>query len=193
MGAVRGIPVIDEDSTQDEHGVWHPEKYHFRGFRNGEKSPPDYAVWPPYQPGDVLYVRETWAQVNESIGMGLKKKKYIYRANYSDIEAEGWKWRPSIHMPRKAARIFLRVTGVRVERLQEITIAGLQQEGILPDGYISQYTAMTEGDKWFGQWKLLWDSTIKPTDREKYGWQADPWVWVIEFERISREEAGAMP
>ena len=80
---------------------------------------------PPCSPGDILYVRETWAPSTGGI---------VYKAS---LPYEMPKWCPSIHMPREAARIFLRVTGVRVERLQDITITGLQDEGILPDGYIS--------------------------------------------------------
>lgn len=81
----------------------------------------------PYQTGDILYVRETWSK-------GLER--YIYRADYSDTEKfyrNGkeieMKWKPSIHMPKEAARIWLNVTDVRVERLQEITEAGAEAEG----------------------------------------------------------------
>ena len=128
----------------------------------------------PYQPGDVLWVHEMWAQVNESVGMGLKTKKIIYRANYSDIEAEGWKWRPSIHMPREAARIFLRVTSVRVERLH-----GMTEDDVRCEGFENP-----------GDFIRLWDNTIKPADRERYGWAANPWVWVIKFERCEKPEEG---
>ena len=134
---------------------------------------------PPCCPGDILYVRETWAQVNESIGMGLKTKKIIYRANYSDIEAEGWKWHPSIHMPREAARIFMRVKNVEVQRLQEMVLADVLLEGIKEaDDYYETWD----------RWHSTWDSTIKPTDRDRYGWKANPWVWVIRFERCEKPE-----
>ncbi len=129
----------------------------------------------PYQPGDILWVRETWAK--KPFGAG-----YIYP---TEVPGAGQKWRPSIHMPRDAARIFLRVTGVRIDRLQEITEEEATAEGCR---------------KWFEGSALevparsyfcnLWDSTIKPKDRPTYGWEANPWVWVIEFERISREAAG---
>lgn len=142
----------------------------------------------PYHRGDILWVRETWAHVK----FGRGEWHYEYRANCE--HPKKWsdgsfaEWDPSIHMPKEAARIWLRVTDVRVEQLQEITIAGLKEEGILPDGYISQYAVMTDGDEWFDQWGSLWDSTIKPADREKYGWAANPWVWVIEFERCEKPE-----
>lgn len=120
-----------------------------------------YEVSEPYQPGDILYVRETWAK-NADGG-------YFYKA---DGKFEVFSWRPSIHMPKEAARILLRVTNVRAERLREIT----NQE------------AMDEG---FTDWNDLvrvWNSTIKPADCAKYGWGANPWVWVIKFERIDKPE-----
>ncbi len=82
-------------------------------------------------------------------------------------------WRPNENMPHEAARIFLRVTDVRVERVQDIDDDGVVAEGL------------NIGDPF----DELWNSTIKPADRDLYGWDANPWVWVIEFERISREEA----
>ena len=77
------------------------------------------------------------------------------------------------YAPKEAARIWLKVTDVRVERLQ----------GIDDDGVVA------EGLEIGAPFDELWDSTIKPADRALYGWEANPWVWVIEFERISREEA----
>ena len=80
-------------------------------------------------------------------------------------------------MPKAAARLFLRVTGVRAERLQDITEDEKTAEGMRP-GW--QHYNFYE----------LWDSTIKPADRPLCGWEANPWVWVIEFERISRPPEG---
>jgi hypothetical protein len=83
----------------------------------------------PYQPGDILYVRETWGY---PIALN-SDKKYVFRAD--EVAESGFKndshiWHPSIHMPKGAARIWLKVTDVRVERLQEITIDGIRNEGI---------------------------------------------------------------
>ncbi len=97
-------------------------------------------------------------------------------------------WRPSIHMPREAARIFLRVTDVRVERLQRICERGRRSahnEGFINDISLAEGTGKSATE----HFSEFWDSTIKPKDRALYGWEANPWVWVIEFERISREEA----
>lgn len=151
----------------------------------------------PCQSSDILWVRETW-----SISDGY----YLYRAfpgvgmepekQDAAMREMGLKWHPSIHMPREAARIFLRVIGVRVERLQEITAEVALDEGTdveFPEpkpSYISlAYTEMRLKPAARQSFSELWDSTIKPKDRTAYGWAANPWVWVIEFERISKEEA----
>lgn len=134
----------------------------------------------PYRPSDILYVRETWAMING---------EYVFRAD--DETPEGWHltaWHPSIHMPREAARIFLRVTDVRMERLQDINERGplsAVSEGFTNDIDLRNGTGKSAA-KHFTEY---WDSTLKPKDRALYGWDANPWVWVIEFERISKEEA----
>lgn len=146
---------------------------------------------PPYQPGDILYVRESWQffpcfdclksmcdttpltyEDSDSVTEGC----WIYKADYIESDYKRVCWHPSIHMPKKAARIFLRVKDVRVERLQDITEAGKTAEG------------MHAGWQHYNFYEL-WESTIKPADRATYGWEANPWVWVIEFEQISRKEA----
>ncbi len=152
----------------------------------------------PYQVGDLLYVRETWAyrycweceQQGVADECELKSQKFknapfgecgCYKFRDEDDEPVDHQWHSASSMPKEAARIFLRVTGVRVEWLQDITITGLQEEGILNDGYISQYAAMTTTA--FEDFKDLWDSTLKKSDIEKYGWDANPPVLVVMFER----------
>lgn len=132
----------------------------------------------PYQTGDILYVLETWYK-------GLER--YMYRADYSDTEKfyrDGkeieMKWHPSIHMPKEAARIWLNVTDVRVERLQEITEAGATKEGCV---YDVEYAL---GNTAKGHFIEIWNSTIKKSDIDRYGWDAKPYVWVIEFERCEK-------
>ena len=90
-------------------------------------------------------------------------------------------------MPKEAARIFLRVIDVRVERLQDITYEGCKAEGF--DGVI--FEDDTEGLPTIAinRFSRMWDSTIKKKNIGLFDWEANPWVWVIEFERISREEA----
>lgn len=133
---------------------------------------------PPFRKGDYLYIRETW---------GEDKHNFLYKADFSenDLEKIGHllRWRPSIHMPKEAARIFSKVTDVRVERLQMMNGKDVLKEGVDNGssnptmGYrfeVMQRTAF----------KDLWNSTIKTADLDKYGWDANPWVWIIEFERV---------
>lgn len=149
-----------------------------------------YEQYPPYQVGDILYVRETW-------GEGYEDGTYIYKASDKLANHPMFKesskllYHPSIHMPKEAARIWLKVTGVRVERLQECGegwCIDIEKEGIVapqdPILYISD-------DAFHGalrmEFQKIWDSTIKKSDIDRYGWNANPWVWVIEFERCDKE------
>lgn len=173
---------------------------------------------PPYQPGDILYVRETWRVgawdiLNQMIAFDYEdgtcgELTYIHDrelferlvnqsrndARQAKCEYNGvdfvWekgkspcRWHPSIHMPKEAARIWLKCTDVRVERLQEITIDGIRNEGI-------SSMAVHAGDMEIAlkEWKNLWNSTIKKSDLDQHGWDANPWVWVIEFERCEKPE-----
>lgn len=142
---------------------------------------------PPYQPGDILYVRETW-------GKGYEEGTYIYKADDKLADLPTFKestkliYHPSIHMPKDAARIWLKVTDVRVEQLQEITEAEAILEGAIdnrafihsPD---NEYDHIHTAREHFID---IWNSTIKKSDTDKYGWNANPWVWVIEFERCEK-------
>nr|DAH14408.1 MAG TPA: hypothetical protein [Bacteriophage sp.] len=166
-------------------------------------------VKPPYQPGDILYVRETWQYLyeldgNEQIIEGTGK--YYYAAtdtipfdtyvDASGVTHERVPWHPSIHMPKEAARIWLKVTDVRVERLQDITPKGAESEGVgnlfYDDIGYGEKNYGTEVDTEYGiakeQFAWLWESTIKKSDLDRYGWDANPWVWVIEFERCEKPE-----
>lgn len=127
----------------------------------------------PYQPGDILWVRETWAK--KPFGDG-----YIYP---TEVPGAGQKWKPSIHMPRDAARIFLRVTNVQVERLQDINGLHAKEEGC--EGYV-HINPLYGCPETVHNFKIVWNSTIKPKHRTAYGWEANPWVWVIEFERCEK-------
>ena len=137
----------------------------------------------PYEQGDVLYVRETWCSRYDGEKYFYLADKCTKREEKKLLDYGEVKWRPSIHMPKEAARIFLKVKDVRVERLQDITEKQAEDEGIdegwaLYDGYADAREKFAE----------LWDSTIKKSDIEKYGWNANPWVWVIEFERCEKPE-----
>lgn len=154
---------------------------------------------PPYLGGDIIYIRETWT---EECG------KYYYRADYDSdyldpcetlsggypascrkhLGCDGClatstriHWHPSIHMPKEAARIWLKVIDVRVERLQEMWASDVPKEGIF-------FTKPTTADGMLQAFADLWNSTIKKSDIDRYGWDANPWVWVIEFERCEKPE-----
>ena len=180
---------------------------------------------PRYWPGDILYVRETWTElcyVDPDGYTHYDQTMYYYAADGAPdvtlVDADGFelddqriKWKPSIHMPKEAARIFLRVTDVRVERLQDITDEQALAEGV-PDewpmepvycpecrgeGLVGTVHPATLGfteidcphcEKAVTRFANLWGSTIKPADLPTYGWDANPWVWVYKFERISKEE-----
>ena len=148
----------------------------------------------PYQPGDILYVRETWQYLYELDGNEQVIEdtgKYYYAATdtipfntYVDengVSHDHAPWRPSIHMPKEAARIWLKVTDVRVERLQEITTNQIEQEGVE-----TEYPHVLNGEEKKYAFQNLWNSTIKKSDLDFYGWDANPYVWVIEFERCEK-------
>lgn len=136
----------------------------------------------PCEPGDILYVRETFDYLEGwKIGDPGIGGKYFYRAD-GDLRPVSWRGKrnPSLHMPKEAARIFLKVTNVCVERLQDITEDGIRREGVVVDSknctgkfdYVSEL---------FFLFQRLWNSTIKKSDLDSLGWDANPWVWVIEF------------
>lgn len=146
----------------------------------------DNPLMPPYQPGDILYVRETWKKAPNGY--------YYYEDWQRDDIADVTKWKPSIHMPKEAARIWLKVTNVRVERLQDITPKGAESEGVgnlfYDDIGYGEKNYGTEVDPEYGiakeQFAWLWESTIKKSDLDRYGWDANPYVWVISFERCAK-------
>jgi hypothetical protein len=129
-----------------------------------------------YSVGDILWVRETWMPYfAASI---LPTNKYIHKAtqpegNLLAAKIVGLKWRPSIHMPREAARLFLRVTGVRCERLQELSPADYAAEGIGDHQVGDNFNS--------GVFSGVWDSI---NTKGGHNWDANPWVWVYEFERV---------
>ena len=141
-----------------------------------------YTQYPPYQPGDLMYVRETFIQV--------AAHTFWYKADDNSWISEGLHWKPSIHMPKEAARIWMKVTDVRVERLQDITEDGAKAEGAIDNrGYIhspeNEYDRIHTAREHFIE---IWDSAIKKSDLDRYGWDANPYVFVIEFSKIDKPE-----
>ena len=136
----------------------------------------------PCEPGNILYVRETWKKAPNGY--------YYYEDWQKNVIADITKWKPSIRMPKEAARIWLKVTDVRVERLQEMTLKDFKAEGIYDDykTYSEIYTDHLRQMAYPKVFARLWNSTIKKADLDRYGWDASPWVWVIEFERCEKQE-----
>lgn len=138
---------------------------------------------PVGQPGDRIYVREAHAHHPQFAQMA-------FRADGEEFEdADGFlwepKWAPAIHMKKEEARIWLEITGVRVERLQQITDAYCWAEGAItearPDQFSVHSVIATDGKAYLsprGAFSSLWESTGGD-------WAADPWVWVIDFKTIS--------
>lgn len=160
----------------------------------------------PCEPGDILYVRETFAWCPcwdcgfDTIPDGCRhpviydsKKRehgcYMYRASCEDNEyPSADTWHPSIHMPKEAARIWLKVTDVRVERLQEISEDGAKAEGAnFKNGKNVGFEEKMNRTA-IERFTEIWNSTIKKSDLDRYGWDANPWVWVIEFERCEKPQ-----
>lgn len=158
---------------------------------------------PPYHTDDILYVRETWqcwrahryeatADIRFRAGGDDVRLQFangntdsINRLDY-DTFIHKWfshygEWKPSLFMPKEAARIWLKVTDMRVERLQEITSEQIGKEGVEVE-----YPHVLNGEEKRYAFSTLWNSTIKKSDLDRYGWNASPWVWVIEFERCEK-------
>lgn len=148
----------------------------------------------PYgQPGDRLWVRETWQHSNHPIGPYDQDCMVFYRADFmSDVHGpDGEKspegryrsWRPSIHMPRAASRILLEVTDVRVERLQNISEADARAEGARECDPASGREVLLAGPSQRGSFVLhyrdIWNQINGPGS-----WDANPWVWAISFSRL---------
>lgn len=140
----------------------------------------------PYQIGQTLWVRETWSKIYIDWPPEENTEyEYEYKADignkypgewpeeYKDNEACG-RWKPSIFMPREAARLFLNITNIKAEKIQDITEEDAKAEGVQPDKETGSYV---------DSFMCLWDRLNK---KRGFGWDVNPWVWVIEFERINK-------
>lgn len=183
-------------------------------FRVGERGC-TVPYKPPYRTGDILYVQETWYYETfyedtdnpPDLPSGHRSWRYVYKVDNPEYPVIPGHWRSPINMPRETARIFLRVKDIKVERLQDISASDCIAEGIywedvtpnvpvLPDNpafdmdaVIALLQEVEEQRLIRNSYGSLWDSTIKPADRDLYGWETNPWVFVISFERISKDEA----
>ena len=148
-----------------------------------ERSLEDRRWLPPANKDDILWVRETWKTATSGTAGPGMIDRYIYKADEEEpqdttgliVES---RWHPSIHMPWIAARIFLKVTDVRVERLSSITEDDAMKEGVAPEPPFT-FKPYTRA------FATLWDKTVKGKE-DRYGWVANPWVWVIEFKQTEQ-------
>ncbi|MCP9290027.1 hypothetical protein [Gracilimonas sediminicola] len=163
--------ILDGRKTETRRVIKPPFTVHANGYLTRSDKWGQFNPYPcPYgKEGDLLYVRETWQKIR-----GFNKAQFIYKADDSPIfKGEGFKWKPSIHMPKEASRIWLKVKEVTVERVQDITEADCYREGIELDNHPRNVRSL---------FKELWNSI---NESRGYGWDKNPWVWVVKFEVIS--------
>jgi uncharacterized protein YhfF len=159
--------VIRPQAWNYSNDVLQPRVIYARENENDFGDPSRPISCPYGQPGDRLWVRETWFP-------WPTEAKAIYRAtDESIIGAPKSGWKPSIFMPRWASRILLEITDVKVERLTNISVDDAKAEGVSPLGMEG------DGRRWRASFRELWDSINK-----KHPWESNPWVWVISFKRI---------
>lgn len=154
--------------------------------------------------GDIIYVRETWhvSDPHGDYSHDTRTATYRYKADNTEVilplnhkteKFLGKTWNPSLFMPKEAARIFLKVNEVRIEKLQDITEEQAKLEGI-NEAWAMSWWKPTYSDPDSGGYpkyretfaKDLWDSTVKKEDLNLYGWNANPYVWVYEFEKCKK-------
>lgn len=163
---------------------------------------PENNLCPYGQPGDLLWVRETWgAWPSLSGGIELESLRFRADGEYQN-EYNAWQWRPSIHMPRSVCRLTLRITEERVQRVQEITEEEAKAEGVEKGAeplHLSEQGAIAEGENGIRVAQLIanppvvvsyrigfrktWDSI---NAKRGYSWDSNPWVWAISFEKESK-------
>jgi hypothetical protein len=173
--------VIEEGMDGETPFVYSALSGHGPGYDVEETRKPCRC---PYgQPGDRLWVRETWRVCGgREYEYQQDRSQVMYRSTHQEdgfpLGWESYVWRPSIFMPRWASRITLEVTGVRVERLQDISEADCAKEGA-PFSYSG--FAPEDAPDWRGWYRDLWESINGPGS-----WDANPWVWVVEFKRLEK-------
>ncbi|QRI88699.1 hypothetical protein JQN63_20425 [Delftia lacustris] len=190
----RRVVKPQPDSTHSGFPYWNVGGYRASWCRSaadgGPLVPANPLLCPYGQPGDRLWVRETFGHFerNENFKPGCE---VFYRADGNCLELEPW--RPSIHMPRWASRITLEITGVRVERLQDISEADARAEGIEcmagdPECGYRNYLDQT-GQDWSlsprESFQSLWESINGPAS-----WSANPWVWPLDLRRLPNQQQG---
>ena len=182
---VAAVPVHDHYGTDimDWGLSKHPYKKDGKWLYNVQSDVDSYNTFElkaKYgQPGDLLWVRETWRGIEQDYGLPRYEYKATESINLTD------KWKPSIHMPKEAARIWLQVTDIRVERLHDITEDDAIAEGVeklgdfvFPYKHYASNTASCVDAK--TSFRTLWQEI-----NGDESWEANPWLWVISFKVLS--------
>jgi hypothetical protein len=154
---------------------------------NTDKELPDDGECPYGKPGQRLWVREAWTTLDQDyLPAGKDGCRVTYRADHFDPDGDGpgeLRWYPSIHMPRRYSRVTLEVTGVRVERVQDITEEDCRAEGVppIPVEFLRTFGMGTDSN-YRSRFELIWKSINGPES-----WAVNPWVWVIEFKKLTAQ------
>ena len=157
------LVVLEREFLEGFYWDW---KFESVTFDTKEELLNSFTKYCPYgKKKDRLWVRETWRQPEDH--EDYERGDILYAASERDASS---KWKPSIHMPRWASRIFLEIVSVRVERLQDITETDAISEGCANAYHPDFHT---------GQFRELWESINGPGS-----WEKNPWVWVINFRRL---------
>ena len=188
--------ILDGRKTCTRRTLKHPFIVHPNGYITKPRGNENLCPYdPPYEPGDILYVRESFYEDDNCVLFRADNEKLTgYRSmSGEDVTV---KWRPSSYMPKDIARIWIKVTDVRVERLQDITEEQACMEGTDPwdevcyenNGWHPMFSDPDSGGdpNMVDGFHKLWNSTIKKSDLDRYGWDANPYVWVISFERCEK-------
>lgn len=197
---VEALNVYHVEPAEDAYDTLHQWDFFYGWHEGGACFDAIESVKGPCSVGDILWVRETWCKGRVEYGGKPDGRNVPYISQCvgddrfipkewavrNDIGLEDVVWKPSIHMPKQAARIFLRVKDVRVERLKDIKNHECVNEGAVKKPNITKRGDLVLHNRYKEEFARLWDTTIKPADRERYGWNANPWVWVIEFERCGK-------
>lgn len=180
--------VRPQPSEGDKVFSWGPDSFYRAPVADPRVADFRFFCCPHGSPGDTLWVRETWCNVDDGdpahddrISAVLDEDGYdftAYRADdWLDCPAADGRWRSSIFMPRRRSRITLEVMSVRVERIQEISLDDIRAEGVRPDQEASLLWRETLAENF----RDLWDGI---NGRRGFGWHANPWVWCIAFTRV---------
>jgi hypothetical protein len=181
--------IIEGRKTQTrrvvKHVVWNYKKppydaQTFMDINPVHREHPD-GLCPYGDPGDLLWVRESFVTTPAYDGLGSTDVLYREDPMYDGMQPGdfAWRWKPSIHMPRKFSRITLRITGVRVQRVREITDEEAIAEGVQVAGR-PEVNELSQG-KFVHAFGSLWDSI---NAKRSYSWESNPWVWAISFEVV---------